>query len=221
MNAQDSELERVTVFLLKRSSEQGNGFLSEEASKCLQCMIDSCSEARSLIALLAHTGHRSPATRGRVALFLALFVQQVGRRVFQLRDYDRLLQALGTMASEGSADIRNSVRHATVTLARLSAEAGDSGEFESALKRSLTPPQYKSLQRILERGLDQDLGAPLCAVPPQLQTIMHAPSVSGIASAPNRRHLGPTMKPGHSQYGVSRCDDQSGPGDSIPNSELV
>lgn len=137
--------------LMRRAGEMSNEFISSAADKAIYKMIDNISTQRSLTILLSHSKSKSPPIRSKVAMYLEKVVSVAGTSIFQHRDYERLIRAIGTFLNDPAVNTRNYTKRIIIRLNELQQSAGTkhSSDFDRKLKQFLSLQQYTKVQTVL------------------------------------------------------------------------
>jgi len=143
----EADLDLIVPMLIKKSAET-NGFIADEANRALMAMAASVSEGRVICALAACASHRNPQARAKAAIHLSRALESMGwRRVLQMKELDKVVQAFGALNSEGLSETRSATRHGLVSLIRESrGQCADVQErLERLLRRQLSEKDRRKL----------------------------------------------------------------------------
>mmetsp|Transcript_2156 Transcript_2156/g.4433 ORF Transcript_2156/g.4433 Transcript_2156/m.4433 type:complete len:1381 (-) Transcript_2156:85-4227(-) len=112
----DTELDLIVPLLSKKVSDTGSNFIGQEAGNALSSMVANVTPSRSLSALLNGLQHKNASVRGKIALYIDQVLDRVGASIVQLKDFDRTLQCLAKLSSEGHAEARGNGKKALYTV---------------------------------------------------------------------------------------------------------
>lgn len=147
----DNELEMLLPGLVKRAGES-NKFLAEEAGLAIQSMLECCTDARIFNALLTiGTGGLSKNCKAMTVHFMDAAIAFHGHRVPHLREFTRLLQAIGSFLSGASSKQRNSSKNCIVRLMRVMGRS----DLERAFQRNVSASLFAGVKKILDKGMNQ------------------------------------------------------------------
>merc|ERR1719460_1889582 len=105
----DCELDRCAAVCLKKAIDT-NGFLSDEADRTLMVMCQSSSESKGLsvmLNLLVDSKAKNPKLRAKCVWCLLQIIQRLGSRLPRHTEAERLIQMLGKLSVDASAEVRH------------------------------------------------------------------------------------------------------------------
>lgn len=153
----EQALNTVMPGLMKKAGEISNEFLCSEAEKALCEMVTHTNSQKCLTALLTQATNKSPPVRGKVAYFITKLIDETGPKIFQFREFRRLMEVVGNYLNEGSQSIRDSAKNILINLNR---HSHNKEEFAQKMKSMLTEQQYFKMIKVLERSVESENGSP-------------------------------------------------------------
>ena len=91
--------------MIKKYNES-NSFIEKELDRAMSLMLDNVSESRSLAVLLQVSNHKSATVRAKVAFFISALLQNIGRRIWEMREIEKVIPIVAQFVQEGSGDAR-------------------------------------------------------------------------------------------------------------------
>jgi len=149
----EQAMNTVIPGLMKKAGEISNEFLCSEAEKALCEMVTHTNSQKCLTALLTQATNKSPTVRGKVAYFITKLIDETGSKIFQFREFRRLMEVVGNYLNEGSQSIRDSAKNIIINLNR---HSHNKEEFALKMKSMLTEQQYFKMIKVLERSVDSE-----------------------------------------------------------------
>ena len=188
----DTEISELLKILLKKTTET-NVFISQQAKKTLEKMLESLSEQKILPFVLFHAQNaKKSLVKADIAYCLGRIFRKAKDSLIRMRDIEKALQILSEYTTDASSEVRDSTKQA---LEELNLSIPDDSELEILLIRSLKESQYQKIKKQLEKKAIQVKSLPNIKLKvPQFKLRPQFPKLITKKSAMNFSNLSDKMQ---------------------------
>ena len=152
--AMEPELDHTVAALLKKAAaEAGSVFIREDLDGALEKMVAAVTPAKAMLALLGSATHKSVLVRCTVAKFLCDLIDQLGSRIFALRESERLLVAESKLVQDAAPEVRYFARKAVYAMMPFE-------DFDKAVNKHLAGAAQRVVKEACDNLRTKGLGDP-------------------------------------------------------------